>query len=135
MREKRVVQGRGTQEMHRCQVVDSRWQTGTSCAEPAQENIDGLVLCHKHALEAGLEGQIFCWNEMLFHIDLWSREASRRDRVEVVRLLEVERAKATSAIDRAHEDLGLIWSEVDFKRGFVPLQRADRLHSAGLRRR
>jgi hypothetical protein len=56
VREKREVQGSGTQEMHRCQVVDSRWQIGTSCAEPVEVKVDGLDLCHKHALEAGLEG-------------------------------------------------------------------------------
>ena len=49
--------------------------------------MDGLVLCERHALEAKLEGQIECWNEMLFHIDLWSREARRRERPDVVGLL------------------------------------------------
>jgi hypothetical protein len=141
VREKREVQGKGTLSIHRCLAVDSRWQTGTSCAEPAEVKVDGLDLCHKHALEAGLEGQIFCWNEMLFQIDLWSREASRRDKVEISKLLNVERANASSAIYRAQEDLDLLWSEtssvseVDIKRGSGPLQRAARLHSAGPRRR
>src|SRR5215207_9556926 len=62
---------------------------GASCVEAAEEKVDGLLLCERHALEAKLEGQISCWGEMLFHIDLWSREATRREREDVVGLLEV----------------------------------------------
>jgi hypothetical protein len=61
-------------------------------------------------LEAKLEGQIECWGGMLFHIDLWSREASRQKRPDVVRLLEDQRTSATSAIERATEDLELVRS-------------------------
>src|SRR5215203_4914167 len=74
---------------------------GASCVEGAKEKVDGLLLCERHALEAKLEGQIECWEEMLFHIDLWSREASRQDRMRIVELLDVERAKATAAMERA----------------------------------
>ena len=81
---------------------------GVSCLEAAEEKVDSLLLCQRHALEAKLEGQISCWGEMLFHIDLWSREARRRKRPGVVRLLNVERAKATAAIERAYEDLDVV---------------------------
>src|ERR671921_1871876 len=70
---------------------------GVSCVEAAKEKVDGLLLCERHSLEAKLEGQIECWGGMLFHIDLWSREASRRQRGDVVELLEVQRVEATSA--------------------------------------
>ena len=80
-------------------------------AKAAKENVDGLVFCERHALEAKLEGQISCWEEMLFHIDLWSREAARRDREDVVELLEVERAEATSARHRAYADLDVLRRE------------------------
>jgi hypothetical protein len=70
---------------------------GASCLEAANEKVDGLLLCERHALEAKLEGQISCWGEMLFHIDLWSREAVRRDREDVVELLEDQRVQAMSA--------------------------------------
>ena len=60
---------------------------------------------------AKLEGQIECWEEMLFHIDLWSGEASRRNRKRIVELLDVERAKATAAIERAYEDLDALGGE------------------------
>ena len=81
---------------------------GVSCVEAAEEMVDGLLLCVRHALEVKLEGQISCWGEMLFHIDLWSREATRREREDVVELLEVQRVEATSARHRAYEDLDVL---------------------------
>jgi hypothetical protein len=81
---------------------------GASCVEAAKEKVDGLLLCERHALEVKLEGQISCWGEMLFHIDLWSREAARREREDVVELLEVQRLEATSAKHRAYEDLEML---------------------------
>src|SRR5215207_5458340 len=78
---------------------------GAPCPKAAKENVDGLLLCERHALEAKLEGQIECWGGMLFHIDLWSRQARRRQRPDVVELPQDQRAEATSAIERAYEDL------------------------------
>src|SRR5215203_6645746 len=83
---------------------------GASCVEGAKEKVDGLHLCERHALEVKLEGQISCWGVMLFHIDLWSREAARREREDVVELLEVQRLEATSARQRAYEDLDVLRS-------------------------
>ena len=67
-----------------------------------------VSFCERHALEAKLEGQIECWGEMLFHIDLWSREARRRERTDVVELLQDQHEQATSAIERAHEELNML---------------------------
>jgi hypothetical protein len=78
---------------------------GAPCPKAAKENVDGLHLCERHALEAKLEGQIECWGGILFHIDLWSREARRREREDVVGLLEVQRDQATSARQLARTDL------------------------------
>jgi hypothetical protein len=83
---------------------------GAPCLKAGKENVDALLLCERHALEAKLEGQISCWGEMLFHIDLWSREAARREREDVVELLEVQRLEATSARHRAYEDLDVLRS-------------------------
>jgi hypothetical protein len=83
---------------------------GASCVEAAEEKVDGVLLCERHALEVKLEGQISCWGEMLFHIDLWSREAERREREDVVGLLEVERIEATSARQKAYADLDVLRS-------------------------
>ena len=81
---------------------------GAACVEAAKEQVDGLLLCERHALEVKLEGQISCWGEMLFHIDLWSREASRRKRDDVVGLLKDQRIAAASARQRAHADLDVL---------------------------
>src|SRR5215208_67746 len=89
---------------------------GTPCAKAAKEEVDGLVFCERHALEAKLEGQISCWGEMLFHIDLWSREAARRGREDVVGLLEVQRAEATSARQRARTDLDVLRGQTPWER-------------------
>lgn len=135
-------EGHGARSHPCCQIGHFPGKPSSSCAEPAKEKVDGLVLCERHALEAKLEGQISCLDEMLFHIDLWSREASRQNRVQVVELLDAERAKVTSAIERAYEDLDLARSEMLrgsgqlFRTGSLPLSpRGARLLSRGLRRR
>jgi hypothetical protein len=89
---------------------------GASCVEAAKEKVDGLLLCERHALEVKLEGQIECWGGMLFHIDLWSREASRRQREDVVGLLEDQRIQATSARQKAYADLDVLRSERPWER-------------------
>ena len=81
---------------------------GSPCVEAAREKVDGLLLRERHALETKLEGQISCWAEMLFHIDLWLGEASRRQREDVVGLLEDQRIQATSARQRAYADLDVL---------------------------
>jgi hypothetical protein len=81
---------------------------GSPCTTAARETVDGLALCERHVLEVKLEGQISCWGEMLFHIDLWSREASRRQREDVVGLLEDQRFEVTSARQRAYKDLDVL---------------------------
>jgi hypothetical protein len=96
---------REAQERSRCQKGHVRGKPPLPCREPAKEEVDGLLLCEGHALEAKLEGQIECWGEMLFHMDLWSGEAIRQDRTQIVELLDVERAQARGAIERAYEDL------------------------------
>ena len=55
---------------------------------------------------------------MLFHIELWSREATRQNRTQIVELLDVERVKAKAAMERAHEDLeALKWRSEAFGEG------------------
>ena len=96
---------RDAQEWSRCQIGHALGKPLSYCTEPAKEEVDGFALCERHALQAKLEGQIECWGEMLFHIDLWSAEASRQDRTRIAELLDLERTKATVAIERAYEDL------------------------------
>jgi hypothetical protein len=144
-------QGLEARDYSRCQGAHLPGNSpSSSCAEAAREEFDCLLLCERHALEAKLEGQISCWGEMLLHIDLWSGEASRRQRPDVVGLLDAERAKAKAAMQRAHEDLDVLrrreravvavisgWGELHrrVRRGSLPLPPRDaRPHSPGLRR-
>ena len=108
MREHKA-QGHTSENQSPCEI--NHLFDGASCVEAAEEEVDGLLLCERHALEVKLEGQIECWDEMLFHIDLWSREAARRDREGIVELLEVERVEATSARHRAYTDLDVLRRE------------------------
>jgi hypothetical protein len=108
MRENKA-QGHTSERRSPCQI--NHLFGGASCVEGAKEKVDGLLLCERHALEVKLEGQISCWGEMLFHIDLWSREASRRQREDVVGLLEDQRIEATSARQMACADLDVLRSE------------------------
>ena len=97
------------QEHFHCQIAHLPGKLpSSSWAEAAKEIVDGLLLCERHALEAKLEEQISCWGEMLFHTDLWSKEARRRKRPDVAGLLEDQRARATSAKRRAYEDLDVL---------------------------
>jgi hypothetical protein len=114
MRENAAL-GHSSERRSRCEI--NHLFDGASCLQAAQEKVDGLLLCERHALEAKLEGQIACWDEMLFHIDLWSGEASRKNRMQIVELLDVERATATAAMEWAYEDLdalrsGTPWGKV-----------------------
>jgi hypothetical protein len=101
-------QGHSSENRSQCEI--NHLFGGSPCTNAAKEKVDGLVLCERHALEVKLEGQISCWGEMLFHIDLWYREAARREREDVVRLLEVQRVEATSARHRAYADLDVLRS-------------------------
>jgi hypothetical protein len=105
MREDKEEERRNAEERSYCQIAHLPGKSSSSCSGLAEEEVDGLLLCERHALEAKLEGQIECWGGMLFHIDLWSREARRREREDVVGLLEVQRMEAMSARQLARTDL------------------------------
>src|SRR5215213_4424993 len=105
MRENKA-QGHSSEKRSRCEI--NHLMGGAPCPKAGKEKVDSLLLCEKHALEVKLEGQIACWGGMLFHIDLWSREARRRERPDVVGLLQDQRQQATSAIERAYEELNML---------------------------
>jgi hypothetical protein len=100
---------------------------GASCVEAAKEKVDGLLLCERHALEVKLEGQISCWHGILFHIDLWSREAACREREDVVGLLEDQRIEAMSGRQKAYADLDVLRSERPWERRTEPPTRGSLL--------
>ena len=121
-------QGHSSERRSPCEI--NHLFGGAFCVEAAKEKVDGLLLCERHALEVKLEGQISCWGEMLFHIELWSREASRRQREDVVGLLEDQRIEATSARQMAYADLDVLRSSErpwESRRGPPPTRRGSLL--------
>jgi hypothetical protein len=109
----------------RCEI--SHLFGGAPCPKAGKEKVDSLLLCERHALEVKLEGQIECWGGILFHIELWSREASRRQREDVVGLLEDQRIEATSARQKAYADLDVLRSERPWERRTEPPTRGSLL--------
>src|SRR5215203_4352099 len=91
-------------EQHiRCEV--SKILKGGYCENPGtQRTIDGL-LCEAHARQFGLEERIACWEEILLHIELWTKAARRRGREDIVRLFQLERTEAAAALEHVYEDL------------------------------
>jgi hypothetical protein len=101
---KRTTSTRHAKEQLRCEVSKTL-KGGGSCENPGtQRTIDGL-LCEQHARQFGLEERIACWEAILLHIELWSKAAHRRDREDIVRLLQLEQAEAAAALERALVDL------------------------------
>src|SRR5215218_125231 len=78
---------------------------GEFCTENAEIRLDGLRVCERHAERLQLEERVAYWRAMLAHVELWSREARSRGRGDVVRLLQIEQARSTAALERVYEDL------------------------------
>jgi hypothetical protein len=78
---------------------------GEYCGEISEVRLDGLRLCERHAAQLRLGERVAYWRAILAHIRLWSGEARSRSRGDVVRLLEIERARAEAALERVSEDL------------------------------
>src|SRR5215211_7608607 len=90
-------------EQLRCEA--NKTLKGVYCETPGtQRTVDGL-LCEAHARQFGLEERIACWEAILLHIELWTKAARRRGREDIVRLLNLERAEAAAALERAYKDL------------------------------
>ena len=79
--------------------------TGEYCGQAGEVGLDGLWLCGRHADRLRLQERASYWRAILAHVDLWSGEARRRGREDVVGLLRVERARASDALVRASRAL------------------------------
>ena len=97
------IQHRRFQEAHRCEFEQTL--KGEYCPENREVRLDGLRLCNRHASQVRLEEQMAYWQAMLAHAELWSGEARRRGRDDLVRLLEIERARTSAALGRTSEEL------------------------------
>jgi len=78
---------------------------GEYCGIGRQLRLDGLLLCNRHARQLRLEERLSYWRAILAHIELWSKEARTEGREDVVRLLGVERTRASAALGRVLGDL------------------------------
>lgn len=78
---------------------------GEYCPEVGEIEVDGLRLCGRHADRLRLQERVTYWRAILAHVDLWSGGARRRGRDDLVGLLEVERAGASAALERASLEL------------------------------
>jgi hypothetical protein len=102
MSEARILP-RGFRREHRCEFELTL--RGEYCTENGEVRPDSLRLCQRHAERLRLEERVAYWLAMLAHIQLWSGEARSRERDDVVRLLEIERARSTAALERVYEEL------------------------------
>lgn len=97
------MQDQGLRGKSRCEF--ERTLRGEYCAEESVVRLDGLNLCNRHAERLRLEDRATYWRAILAHVELWSGEARRRGRGDVVRLLEVERASVSAALRSSSEEL------------------------------
>ena len=87
-----------------CPCEFERTLRGEYCLEDGEVGRDGLTLCERHADRLQQEARVIYWRAILAHVELWSGEARRRSREDVVRLLEIERARVLAELERAKED-------------------------------
>ena len=57
---------------------------GECCLEKGCVELEGLWLCERHVYRLWLEERVAFWRAMLAHTELWSGEARRRGRDDVV---------------------------------------------------
>jgi hypothetical protein len=92
------IQHSGLRRESRCEF--ERTLKGEYCPEDGEVRLDGLTLCSRHAYRLRLEERVTYWRAMLAHVELWSGETRRGDRAEVLRLLEIERARVLVELGR-----------------------------------
>jgi hypothetical protein len=97
------IQHRGTRSEARCEF--DRTLKGEYCPENGEVKLDGSMLCNRHADRLRLEERVTYWRAMLAHVELWSGEARSTGRKDLVRLLEIEGARASAELGRASEEM------------------------------
>jgi hypothetical protein len=97
------IQHRGTRSEARCEF--DRTLKGEYCPENGEVKLDGSLLCNRHADRLRVEERVTYWRAMLAHVELWSGEARSMGRKDLVRLLEIEGARASAELGRASEEM------------------------------
>ena len=87
----------------RCEF--ERTLKGECCSEKSCVELEGLWLCERHAYRLWREERAAFWRAMLAHTELWSGEAHRQGRDDVVGRLEKVRARSAAALGCILEDL------------------------------
>jgi hypothetical protein len=97
------IQYRGTKSEARCEF--ERTLKGEYCPENGEVKLDGSMLCNRHADRLRVEERVTYWRAMLAHVELWSGEARSTGRKDLVRLLEIEGARASVELGRASDEM------------------------------
>jgi hypothetical protein len=97
------IQHRGTRSEARCEF--DRTLKGEYCPENGEVKLHGSMLCNRHADLLRVEERVTYWRAMLAHVELWSGEARSTGRKDLVRLLEIEGARASAELGRASEEM------------------------------
>jgi hypothetical protein len=87
----------------RCEF--ERTLKGECCSEKGCVELEGLWLCERHAYRLWREERAAFWRAMLAHTELWSGEARRQGRDDVVGRLEKLRARSAAALGCIIEDV------------------------------
>src|SRR5918998_2505748 len=98
-----LIHYQGNEGQYWCEF--ERALKGEYCGQRGQLRLDGLLLCETHARQLRLEERVAYCRAMLAHIELWSREARTRGREDIVDLLEIERSRASAALERCLGEL------------------------------
>ena len=64
-----------------------------------------MPLCNRHADRLRLEERMIYWRAMLAHVELWCAVARAAEREDLVRLLEIERARSLMGLGRASGEM------------------------------
>ena len=97
------IQHRGTRSEFRCEF--ERTLKGEYCPENGEVKLDGSMLCNRHADRLRVEERVTYWRAILAHVVLWSGEARSTGRKDLVRLLEIEGARASAELGRASDEM------------------------------
>ena len=97
------IQHGSSRSEFRCEF--ERTLKGEHCPENGEVRLDGSMLCNRHADRLRVEERVTYWRAMLAHVVLWSGEARSTGRKDLVRLLEIEGARASAKLGRASEEM------------------------------
>ena len=97
------IQHRGTKGEAHCEF--HRTLQGEYCTQNGEVKLDSSMFCNRHADRLRVKERVTYWRAMLAHVELWSGEARRQGRDDVVGCLEKVWARSAAALGCILEDL------------------------------